>query len=300
MIAWIKRNWLVIILILIIVLNYINRNFFGINLLSTGSFSPSYNSLYDSRSSTESLSLAPSTGSLGARLPYNQVPPTDSPDRIVIQDTSLSLVVKDVSKAISEIETATQNLGGFLVNSHLSRPEQSASGNIVVRIPQARISEALDTFKGYAVKVVSESVNGTDVTDQYVDMEARLEVLNKTKAKFEDIMDQATTVNDLLTVQRELTNLQSQIDNLKGQQKYLEQSANLSRITVYLSTDELSLPYTPDKSWRPAVIFKTAVRSLVGTFRSLGSAVIWLFVYTPVLIPILAIVWFVKRRKKSN
>jgi len=47
--------------------------------------------------------------------------------------------------------------------------------------------------------------------------------------------------------------------------KYFEQSAKLTKITVYLSTDELSLPYAPTNQWRPLVIVKEAFRSLIST-----------------------------------
>jgi len=155
----------------------------------------------------------------------------------------------------------------------------------------------MTAYKDMAVKVVSESVNGTDVTDQYTDLQAQLEVLQKTKIKFEDILDRATAVNDLLNVQRELISLQSQIDSVKGQQKYYEQSAKLSKITIYLSTDELALPYAPTNEWRPTVIFKEAVRSFVGAIRSIGSLIIWAFVYLPIIIPIFFIVRYIKKRK---
>jgi hypothetical protein len=109
-------------------------------------------------------------------------------------------------------------------------------------------------------------------------------------------MDQAKLVPDLLSVQRELINLQSQIDSLKGQQKYFEQSAKLSKITIYLSTDELALPYAPDNSWRPAVVFKEAVRSLIYNLRSLANLIIWLVVYSPIIIVGLLAFFFLRHK----
>ncbi len=299
MIDWLKRNWLVVILLLLIVGNYLSKNILGIRNLDFISGPASYESSYDTIMSQSAAGGLSSLGSLGNRSSQNMAPPTDNPNRLVIQDTSLSLVVKDVPRTIKDIESKTSSLGGFLINSNLNRPEQSASGTISVRIPHDRIAEALEAFKGFSVKVVSENVYGRDVTDQYEDLGAKLEILNKTKAKYEAILENAVAVSDLLNVQRELVSLQSQIDSLKGQQEFYKQSSNLSRINIYLSTDELSLPYTPDNSWRPAVVFKTAIRSLLGTFRSLGSAVIWLFVFSPVWIPVAALIWLLKKRKNT-
>lgn len=299
MINFLKKNWAVIILS-IIALIWI-KNY----LTSIASFrSPSKNTSYSEMAvgdygGVESLSMAsPSFSGLSSL--KNNVAPSESSDRIVIQDTGLSLQVKDVTKTINEIEEVTKSFGGFLISSHLSKPEGAASGNISVRVPEDKRKEAMTAYKNMAVKVVSESVNGRDVTDQYTDLEAQLEVLYKTKLKYEEILQKAEKVTDLMSVQQQLTSLQSQIDNLKGQQKYYEQSAKLSKITIYLSTDELALPYAPTNEWRPTVIFKEAVRSLVGTARSVGSLIIWAVVYVPIIIPIFLIIRFIKRKKRGE
>lgn len=287
MIQFIKKNWIWLVIILTLLFG---RNFFS--SLSNNSSSSLFVSTADSISTVGELNLLTSN----SRSSKGLIAPSESIDRLIIQDTSLSLQVKDVIKTIAEIEESAKSFGGFLINSNLSKPESAASGNISIRIPEEKRKEALNSFKNMAVKVVSESVFGNDVTDQYVDIESRLDVLNKTKIKYEEILQKAEKVTDLLAVQQQLTNLQSQIDSLKGQQKYYEQSAKLSKIVIYLSTDELALPYAPTNEWRPMVIFKEAVRSLIQTFRGLGSMIIWIAVYLVIIIPVILIIWFIKRK----
>lgn len=281
MINFFKKNWALIILIIIALL-WVKDNYLP-NSLSTASFS-STSGDFSSLSSLNSVSLKSTAA------------PSESTTRIILQNTGLSLQVRDVSDTINKIEETTRNLGGFLIKSTLSKPESAASGNISVRVPEEKRKEAMEAFKKMAVKVVSESIEGTDVTDQYTDLESRLAVLDKTKIKYENIMQKAETVTEILSVQQQLTSLQTQIDNLKGQQQYYEQSAKLSKITIYLSTDELSLPYSPTNEWRPAVIFKDAVRSLISTFRGIGSLIIWGVVFIPIIIPLILIIWLIRRK----
>jgi len=101
-----------------------------------------------------------------------------------------------------------------------------------------------------------------------------------------------------LTVQRELISLQNQIDSLKGQQKYLEQTAQLAKVTIYLSSDEMALPYAPSATFRPDVIFKLAVRSLVGALRGVATLAIWIIVFGVIWVPVLVIIIFIKRLRK--
>ena len=227
---------------------------------------------------------------------YQSTPPSFSEDRQIIINTNLTLLVNDVAEVIATVNTKTKELGGFLVDSNLYQPEGADTGSISVRVPMEKKDEALNAFRGLAVKVVNEYVSGQDVTDQFEDLTAQLTVLEKTKTKLENLLDNASQVQDILSVQRELSQVQRQIDSVKGRQQYLERSADLVLISLSLSTDELALPYVPDDAWRPQVIFRQAVRELVRVFRQAGSGLIYVGVFAPIWLPILALLWWLQRR----
>lgn len=294
---WIKKNKLTAVLIIIVLLFLVKE------------FLPSF---WMVQPLTREVGLVPSV-----EVPYEEVgapssfyipplrqeaPPVESEERLVVEESFLSLVVSNVRETTDKIIDHAKQAGGFMVSTQLSRPEEAPFATVVVRVPAEKFREALDYFRTLAVKVSSENILGTDVTAEYVDIQARLTTLEKTKAKFEQILDQATQVQDILQVQRELINLQDRIDALKGRQKYLEQTAKLAKITVYLSTDELALPYAPAKPFRPSVIFKLAIRSLVLTLRSTVTAIIWIGVYAVIWLPVILIIYFVRkwRQKRST
>lgn len=296
MITWIKRNWSLLLLI-IIVLAWLLKSFFGIgvsNLASRSGSNIAFDSSYGGTKSVSSLALP------AYQYRPSEAVPVESSSRLLIQETSLSLQVLKVEETIKKVQSIAESMGGYLVNSTLSKPEGAASGTIVIRLPSDKRTQALEQLRTSAVKVVSESVQGQDVTDEYADLEAQLAVLNTTKAKFEEILAKATQVNDLLNVNQQLINIQSQIDKVKGRQQYYEQTAKLTKITVYLSTDDLSLPYTPDDAWRPAVVFKQAVRSMLSTLRGLGCFVLWLVAYLPIILPVVAGIWLFRRLKNKK
>lgn len=284
-----KKNWLVVAMGVIILFLLLRSNSGVMNF----SRFESVGGVVDMGYSVPSLNLAKS-------ISMSQPAPTEQTDRMTVENTSMSVLVKDVAVVLKGIEKQAVAAGGYMVNKNISKPEGAANGSISLRVPTEKREETMEVVRGLGVKVVSENVSGYDVTDQYVDIEGRIASLNKTKAKIEAIMDQATRVSDLMDVQMQLTNIEQQIDNYKGQQKYLEQTAKLTLISVDLSTDELSLPYAPDKAWRPAVVFKTAVRSLVGTLRDVGSAAIWIVVYAPVWGVLLGAIYLFKKIKSKK
>lgn len=291
--SFVKKNlvWIVAIVVILGVLKY--------QSIQNGVM-PSSSLMYQQDAGIGGEMMKSSVARVGIMPPVEpNLPPVETDQRLVIKETDVSLLVKKVDEVISKIEELAKQQGGFFVSSSLNKPEESETGNVVIRVPEDKRGETLKMIKEMGVRVVSENVSGTDVTDQYVDVESRLATLETTKRKLESLLDQAANVTEILNVQRELDNLQYQIDSLKGQKQYLEQSAKLSRITIYLSTDELALPYAPDEAWRPEVIFKQAVRSLVRTGRGLVNGLIWLAVYSPLWISALVILWLWKKKRNG-
>lgn len=245
--------------------------------------------------------LSRTGGGVSSYYPGNPAPPTTNvKDRMVVQNSYISLVVRNVSETLTKIRTYTASIGGYMVNSSITNPEDNSSGDISLRIPSDKLEEALSKFKGFAVKVASENLTGSDVTDQFVDNEARLQVLNANMVRFKEIMNQAKEVSDILNVQQQIFNLQSQIDSIKGQNNYMQQTAKMALVTLYLSTDEYTLPYTPSEPWRPEIIFKTAVRSVIANLRGLASTIIWIAVYAVFWLPVLLLIIYFRRRSKTK
>lgn len=292
-------------LILAIVIAYLLLNFFSSFFgVSTSNLSiPSTQSTGMMEMGVDSMSYSKTASNVGRGImpPVEDYAPSPSQPRMVVTDTYVSLLVKDVRVVLDQITDKTTALGGYMIDSNMNQPEGAASGYLNLRVPTDKRAELLDFVRQAGVRVVSENVTGSDVTDQYEDLAERMAILERTKQKFEAIQEQAVEIKDLLDVQRELTNIQTQIDNLKGRQQFLEQSAKLSRVSLQLSTDELALSYSPDQVWRPEVVLKMAVRSLIGSMRSLANSLIWIGVYSVIWLPGLIvglIAWKVSKRKK--
>lgn len=231
---------------------------------------------------------------------YGEAPPApEVKDRMIVKNSMISLQVKKVNEAIKQINDYTISAGGYMVDSNLSSPEEAPYGSITVRIPQEKLEGALSQFRSLSVKVISEQVSGYDVTDEYVDIQAKLTTLAGNQKRFKEIMDKAEKVEDILKIQQQIFNLQDQIDRLVGRQKYMEQTAKMAKVTIYLSTDEFDLPYAPSGSFRPEVILKTAIRSLVQNIQKLAGLIIWILVYAPIWLPILILILYFIRKKRA-
>ena len=294
MISWVKRNKLASVLLLVVAY-FLFKKYFGVRPLFQAGTSSYGGASYDA------ISLRSAPAAIGGlSMPFREAAPTTEADRMVVQESSLSLVVKDVREVNDKVIDHAKSLGGYMVSSSLSQPQEAPYAYVVLRIPAESLKPAIEYFRSLSIKISSENLYGTDVTDEYVDLDARLVILNKTKAKFEEILNQAIKIQDILEVQRELVNLQDQIDSLKGQQLYLEKTVEMAKISLHLSTDEFSLPYAPTGSFRPAVIFKQAVRSLVETARGLAKLAIWVGVYSVIIVPVWLLARFLRKKFRKT
>lgn len=308
MISWIKNNKLTTVLLLVV--GYFVFRFFtstiGVSNLAMDSVG--------TQSVSNSFGTASGVGSLGkvaessrsSFLPPvapDYAPQADVDNRLVVQESYLSLLVKDVTDIRNKIVQHAQSKGGYMVNSNTNNPQDAPTATVIVRVPSDKLEETLSTYRAFGVKVVNENLVGTDVTDQYVDIEERITQLEKTKAKLEELLDRATAISDITNLTQQILSYQSQIDSYKGQQDALEKNANLAKLTVYLSTDEIALPFTPSETFRPSVIFKLAVRSLVGSLRDVAEFAIWLGVYAVIWVPVLIAYilirkWWLRKNKR--
>jgi hypothetical protein len=185
-IEWVKKNALYTIIILLAGYFLLNlaKSFFGVSLLSLQTPSSS-KSIY-----SDSVNLSPggsfgtvsemSLPSIGSRS-QNYTPQPDVEERLVIQESNLSLLVKDVTNTKNKILEYAQGNGGYMVSSRVSNPQDAPTATVVIRVQSDKLDDALNYFHSLSVKVVSENLVGRDVTDQYVDIDTRIAQLERTK-----------------------------------------------------------------------------------------------------------------------
>lgn len=304
-VTWIKKNKLATLLVLVIVVLFgrsLTESFLGIAVNQRMAPLQTFSEDMAGDFEASSLGMARSKSIIPPYPIQEDTPRADVTDRLVVQESNLSLLVNNVRQSVNQIIDHASQTGGYMVSSSLNQPEEAPYATVVVRVPATQLNQVLDYYRSLAIKVSSENLRGRDVTDEYLDIETRLNRLRRTQAKFEELLEQAVEFDDILRAQREVLNLQDQIDRYIGQQQYLEQTAKLAKLTIHLSTDELALPYTPSETFRPSVVFKLAVRSLLRTLQNLAGKAIWAAVFSAIWLPaillfILARRWWHKRQK---
>ena len=190
--------------------------------------------------SMQSNKAVPQTISLEQADKSNDEPAAAPVQRKIIRNAELSLEAASPEEAQQKITAVAESKGGFVVESQQSSTTAQATTRdrvtMTLRVPADKFNETLDEIRKAASRVVVETVKGQDVTEEFIDIEARLKTKKALEAQFLEIMKQGRTVEDALNVQRELAAVRGEIEQIEGRKRFLESQTSLSTIRLTLQT----------------------------------------------------------------
>jgi hypothetical protein len=167
-------------------------------------------------------------------------------DRQIILNGSLVLNVSDVSAAFDEASRLARANGGYVEKSSFSASAQASnqkSATLTLRVPSDQYDQLLAQLRGISgAKVQTEGSQSTEVTEQYTDLQSRLRNLESTEQSYLTLLNQAKSVQDILTVSDRLDNVRGQIEQIQGRINVLDNAINLATIDLTLA------PVVPGKA----------------------------------------------------
>ena len=156
------------------------------------------------------------------------------------------------------------------------------SGHVVIRVPSDDFETAIIDIKNLAVTVERESINAQDVTEQYVDLEARLANARAEEGQYVRIMNRATDVEDVLKVAEALFRVRQTIEQLDAQLDYLLRQVDMSTINVSLTAEADVEVF--GVTWSPLAKIKEATRMMLEGVIEFVNAIIGLLFLIPVFL----------------
>jgi Domain of unknown function (DUF4349) len=219
-------------------------------------------------------------------------------DRKVIRNADLQLEANDTRAALDRIIALTEAAGGFVADATVhpveGEEDDQPAANITLRIPASELTQVMTSIKSSVERVVSESQGTQDVTDQFIDLEARLTNLEalevELRALLAEVRQQPEADPDkLLRVFNEIANVRGQIEQIHGQLNYLDDVVDLATLTIGLAPTPAVVPIVED-TWEPVEVARDALRNLVSGLQSVADRAIHFALYTlPMLLLLLGV-----------
>lgn len=205
-------------------------------------------------------------------------------ERKLIYNLDYTLTVSEPKQAINEIITQTNKLSGYMVESRLSADNgKSTNAHIVVKIPQDKM-EQMSVYLESLGTVNNQTTYTDDVTMEYYDTEARLQVLQKEEERMLSFMEKETaTIQDLLAIEREISQVREKRESLQARMNVLKNQTDYSQFNIRLqqSLNEISAPQGT---------IANAKKALVNSINSMIKLFNWLIIAFFVVLPYLVLV----------
>ena len=211
------------------------------------------------------------------------------PDRKIIRDANLTIEVNSTTEAQQRVRSIAEGYGGFVVASEAKQHEnvdpakRTMDIKLVIRVPSAQFNSALEQIEKLASNIPQHNVSSQDVTEEFIDLEARIKTQKALELQFLEIMKQANKVADALEVQRQISEVRNEIEKLEGRKRFLENRSSLSTITVNIQT--------PTPIVVSASGFGHTVREAISESVDMASGIVLFFVrFVIVMFPVFLLV----------
>lgn len=235
----------------------------------------------------------PAPAPAGRGTAESQYTDTDDTERKIIQRASLSIEVEDFQSSSDAVIDIVERYNGFISDSHsyvtgtgTGTGTGRKEGRITIRVPTDKFLAVIAEIE-HVGTVKSKSTSGEDVTEEYIDLTARLNNSERQERRLLEILDMANNTKEVLEVEREIWRVRSEIERLTGRIKYLENRVELATVSVSLNEPE---PIT--HSWG----IRDALRAAFGGFVSVIRGLIILVGYALPILILVGLGWLIKSK----
>tara|TARA_B100000676_G_C18022907_1_gene813758 strand:+ start:511 stop:1341 length:831 start_codon:yes stop_codon:yes gene_type:complete len=243
-----------------------------------------------------SMSIAPEMEmARDSSMPLTQSSISNS-DKRIQRNANLNIEVKSINESIDKLNNIISSFGGEIISSNKGGFDYGQPyANIRLRVLSENLDSVLIEFKKLSSKVISENIYTNDVSEEFIDIEARLKIMKSTENRFNDLLSKSEKIEEIIQVEKELMRIRGDIESLEGRLNYLTKTTDTSEINLNLNEQ---IPITGE-SWKINEEFKEAFKNLLGFAKSLTNFVINVIVFIPVIL-VAGILVFLLRKYIKN
>ncbi len=211
-------------------------------------------------------------------------------DRKIIKEGNIRFETEDVSKTQNEIRKIVSELGGYIGNENSFNYESSIEYTLTARVPEDKFNLLVEKVSSLAVKIDSKNINASDVTEEFIDVEARIKTKKELEARYKELLKKAARVDEILNIEREMGNLRAEIESLEGRMNYLKNRISFSTLTITFY-EKISAPFG---------FFTKLRQALHNGWQALLWFIIILISLWPFIILTLIILFIILKYKKKK
>ncbi len=217
----------------------------------------------------------------------------------IIKEGNASIEVGEYAAVMVQVKAVIEKYEGYIANEDEENNHYRTSNSLVIKVLNDRFEEALNELTALGDKVDYKRVNADDVTEEFVDIQARIKTKRAVEQRYVEILQQAKTIDEILEVEDHLRVIREELESIEGRLKYLDERVKYSTIhlTVYQTYDYASTPYSPDFGDKMGDAFGGGWEGFLMVL--VGIVYLWPFVLLLIVLLFLLRRWRKKRRARK-
>ena len=209
----------------------------------------------------------------------------------IIKDGRLGLQVVNLQTAKQKIDSLVKAAGGYYANENLKNSDNQSGYELVIRIPVVNFDRFVGSAEKGSEKVLYKEIQARDVTEEFVDLNTRINSKRNSLARYNEIMKKANTVKDIIEIEESIRVLQEEIESTEGRLRYLNDCVNYSTLNMTISTEK-DFTFKPSKR---DSFWEKLKESVADGWYGLVDFILEFFGLWPYLILIIPMVFFIRR-----
>ena len=161
--------------------------------------------------------------------PANPVPDWD---KKIIKNATLELEVKEGPVYYKSLREQVKSFGGYIAQEAQTETDYKSENRIVIKVPVDQFDMAIAAISDKAEKIHQRNISSEDVTGEIVDTRSRMEAKKQVRLRYLELLNQARTMPDILSVQTEINGIQEEIESAAGRVQWLGHAAAYSTINL--------------------------------------------------------------------
>ncbi|WP_413381175.1 DUF4349 domain-containing protein [Alkalihalobacillus sp. 1P02AB] len=226
-------------------------------------------------------------------------------DRKIIYSSYLTIEVSDYEEAEKRLTNEVNQLGGYVVQSFFNEYDDMVNGQLTVRIPTTELHDYIYLIEDSDYHLKEKEMNGQDVTEEYVDLEARLRSKKVVEERLYQFLESAEETEQLLKISNDLERVQQEIEQIEGRIIFLNNRTDYAEVTIQLVEKKIIVDHiqgnddlnTVEKAKK---LFIETINFLLSLASGLIVVIVGLSPLLALLAIILTIVFIYLRKKKSK
>lgn len=222
----------------------------------------------------------------------------NSADRSLIKSGTISVAVDNIDGTLEEIDEIEKSYDALTINLDDYGKGLNRRVDITIKVEQSRFESLYKSLKALEGEHQGSSISVSDVTEIVMDLEARLKNYKSVEAQYLTILESVENIEETLAVYKELNQVRLEIERVETQLKNLGTQIEYSYIHLNMSQSSAGAEIA-DEKWSPAGVLTEALRALVSFAKAIGSLLIWILVFSPVIALVVFPVLHLRKRAKK-